>query len=132
MWSQRLTKTIHNREADIKTFNNTQESKLNFYSNMCEDFGLQAYLKLGLLRSKVRNLTKLRISAHKLQIEVGRYARPKIQRQNRLCSSLVSSKMNFTSCYIAKITNQREHNYLMTFNIQLMSMTMTLLQLNIC
>ncbi len=75
------------REAEIKTFNNSQESKLNFYSNICENCGLQTYLKLGLPRSKVRNLTKLRISAHKLQIEVGRYARPKILRQNRLCSS---------------------------------------------
>ena len=42
---------------------------------------------MGLPKSKIRNLTKLRISAHKLQIKIGRYARPKIQRQNRLCSS---------------------------------------------
>jgi hypothetical protein len=33
-----------------------------------------------------RELTKLRLSSHSLLIEKGRYFRPKIKRENRLCS----------------------------------------------
>ena len=36
-------------------------------------------------KGMTKELTKLRISAHKLKIESCRYARPKIPRQNRLC-----------------------------------------------
>jgi hypothetical protein len=38
-------------------------------------------------KSIVKHLTKLRISAHTLLIEKGRYHRPKISRNLRLCSS---------------------------------------------
>ena len=87
MISKIQTYNLKSRDDDIKSLRSTQDSKLNFFSNICEDFGLQTYLKLGLPKSQVRYITKLRISAHRLQIEVGRYSRPKIQRQDRVCKS---------------------------------------------
>ena len=79
------TNSINAREADMKSFQNKQDSKLNFYSNICEEFGLQSYLKLNLPKDKMKNITKLRISAHKLQVELGRYTRPKTPKQDRIC-----------------------------------------------
>ena len=44
------------------------------------------YLSLKLPVNITRELTKLRLSSHSLLIEKGRYFRPKIKRENRLCS----------------------------------------------
>ena len=51
-----------------------------------KDFILQDYLSLKLPVNITRELTKLRLSSHSLLIEKGRYFRPKIKRENRLCS----------------------------------------------
>ena len=67
----------------------TQEhdNKLFFFANIYpKDFILQDYLSLKLPVNITRELTKLRLSSHPLLIEKGRYFRPKIKRENRLCS----------------------------------------------
>jgi hypothetical protein len=46
-----------------------------------------SYLNNNLPKSIVKHLTNLRISVHTLLIEKGRYHRPKISRNLRLCSS---------------------------------------------
>jgi hypothetical protein len=51
-----------------------------------KDFILQDYLSLKLPVNITRELTKLRLSSHSLLIEKGRYFKPKIKRENRLCS----------------------------------------------
>jgi hypothetical protein len=63
----------------------TQEhdNKLFVFAN---DFILQDYLSLKLPVNITRELTKLGINSHPLFIEKGRYFRPKIKRENRLCS----------------------------------------------
>ncbi len=45
------------------------------------------YLSFGIKKSTTRELTKIRISAHDLLIERGRYFRPKLPRAQRLCST---------------------------------------------
>ena len=58
--------------------------KLDFYNKLKIKFGFEDYLHLT--NHKHRNaLTRLRISAHNLYIERGRYARPPIPRQDRVC-----------------------------------------------
>ena len=64
----------------------TTDSKLNTFANCYNEFSLQSYLDLNLSKSIVKKLTKLRISAHTLLIEKGRYFRPKLCRNLRLCS----------------------------------------------
>jgi hypothetical protein len=56
-------------------------SKLAFYSSITSQFGFQKYLLLP--REHRQAMTKLRISAHDLEVERGRYAG--LPRQQRLC-----------------------------------------------
>ena len=51
-----------------------------------KDFILQDYLSLKLPVNNTREVTKQGINSHPLLIEKGRYFRPKIKRENRLCS----------------------------------------------
>ena len=64
-----------------------QDNKLHTFSNIYSNFSLQDYLSFGLPKDKTRELAKLRISAHDLLIERGRYFRPRIPRESRLCTS---------------------------------------------
>lgn len=58
---------------------------LRFYSKFFGDFELQRYLKLNISKDLRRMLTKLRISAHSLAIETGRYGTTKIPADQRFC-----------------------------------------------
>lgn len=75
-------------------------AKLEYYKQFKVDFCYEKYLDI-LTNSKQRELyTKFRISAHNLEIEVGRYTG--IERQNRICklcqSQSVESEYHFLLC----------------------------------
>ena len=58
--------------------------KLDFYNKLKTKFCFEEYLHLT--NHKYRNaLTRLRISAHNLYIERGRYLRPPVSREDRVC-----------------------------------------------
>jgi hypothetical protein len=79
------SKVILNKLQHLST--QVHDNKLFFFANIYQkDFILQDYLSLKLLVNITRELTKLRLSSHNLLIEKGRYFRPKIKRENRLCS----------------------------------------------
>ena len=59
-------------------------SKLYFYNKKTENYELQPYLTLKINKKHVVAMCKLRISAHDLMIEKGRYTN--VQRQDRLCN----------------------------------------------
>ena len=59
--------------------------KLRIYSKIFGNFELQRYLKLNIFKDLRRMLTKLRISAHSLAIETGRYRTTKIPADQRFC-----------------------------------------------
>ena len=62
------------------------EGKLAFYSTIKHSIsGMESYLDILKNFKHRQALTKLQISAHSLQVEVGRYARPKIPRNERFC-----------------------------------------------
>ena len=61
-----------------------ENGKLRTYSKFKTLFKLENYI-LQFPLSQRRNLTKLRISAHHLAIETGRYAQPKIPIDKRIC-----------------------------------------------
>lgn len=66
--------------ADVKN----RSPKLDFYNTLKKEFKFENYLLLQ--NYKYRNaLTRLRISAHSLYIETGRYVRPPIPREDRFC-----------------------------------------------
>ena len=63
------------------------ESKLLFYKSFKSNFTYEKYLSLVKSRKERTALTKIRISAHRLPIERGRYAKPKpIPREERWCT----------------------------------------------
>ena len=59
--------------------------KLEFYNSIKHDFGLEKYLCLVKTADARKSLTRLRISAHNLFIERGRYEIPAISRADRWC-----------------------------------------------
>ena len=59
-------------------------NKLCTYAEFKQDFKIENYI-LSLPLKARRNFTKLRISAHRLAIETGRYSKPKTPREERLC-----------------------------------------------
>jgi hypothetical protein len=66
--------------------NYSASGKLRFYSKNIGDFELQRYLKLNDISKDLRRmLTTLRISAHSLAIETGRYGTIKIPADQRFC-----------------------------------------------
>ena len=80
-------------------------SKLNFYSEIKEEYTFEKYLDFIDNRQHKAALTELRISAHRLHIETGRYKRydynlrryTNTPREERTCSVCVNElKMNTT------------------------------------
>lgn len=69
----------------VKTWNNSvfHSRKLEFYRTFKENYELEHYLELIRDFDQRRNLTKFRISNHKLAIETGRYG--KIPVDERIC-----------------------------------------------
>jgi hypothetical protein len=57
--------------------------KLLFYSKIYKKFEQQEYLKFHIQKELRKQLTKLRISAHPLAIETGRYSKPKTPHNER-------------------------------------------------
>ena len=62
-------------------------NKLYTFSKIYNNFTCQTYLSFGLSKALTKELSKLRISPHDLMIEKGRYFRPVIPQNQRLCSS---------------------------------------------
>ena len=75
-------------------YESSDNNELYFLSNVTENFGLQKYLDQGLPQSKIKQIIKLHISSHLLQIERGRYTRPKTLRENCLCN-IVEDEVHF-------------------------------------
>ena len=65
----------------------TNSHKLRTYCTFKYHFGLENYLKQNIPVNKRKNFSKLRISAHTLAIETGRYTRPKTPVEMRKCQN---------------------------------------------
>lgn len=73
------------------------DSKLYMFSNVLIANDVPSYLKLVSDRTITREITKFRLSAHYLNIERGRYTKPKTPRNERICPhcTLVESESHF-------------------------------------
>jgi hypothetical protein len=61
--------------------------KLRFYSKICTSFDLKQYLRVDLPKFNRSLITKIRISAHQLAIETGRYMKPPLPVPERFCKN---------------------------------------------
>ena len=68
----------------FETFSNDPDSKLRSYAKFKKSFTMENYVLQFPLHFR-RNLTKLRISAHGLAIETGRFTKPKKPIDKRIC-----------------------------------------------
>lgn len=74
--------------ADFRASNT--DGKLRTYFSFKDHFQFEEYLNIVKNFDKRRSLTKLRISAHKLKIEKGRFFKPPIPVENRVCDNCLS------------------------------------------
>lgn len=85
-FNRKLSKTL--KEQYLSEWYLAKQSysigKLDSYTKTKNNFGFENYLD-SLSFPYRRDLTRLRISSHRLNIEIGRYAR--IDRENRLCTN---------------------------------------------
>ena len=87
-----FTKEMHNYYSNkimnqLTHIRNNETGKLRFYSKIVSNFVMQTYLTFNINKYLRSNLTKLRLSAHSLAIETGRYCKPIIPANERFCFS---------------------------------------------
>ena len=61
-------------------------NKLRFYKTLKTSFKVEPYIELVQNRNQRCNLTRIRISAHQLEVELLRYSVPKVPYPDRLCN----------------------------------------------
>ena len=66
----------NNVATELQNIRLNNSGKLVFYSQIKGKYEMQDYLKFSIKKSVRASLTKLRISAHPLEIETGRYHKP--------------------------------------------------------
>ena len=89
---QEELKTFYKKELGLqmKNISENESGKLSFYSKIIttlDEYEIQPYLSFPISKLLRSNLTKLRVSAHPLYIETGRYCKPPVPREKRLCYS---------------------------------------------
>ena len=67
-------------------------NKLRTYRKFKGDYKFEPYLKVKNLHQR-KNITRLRISSHRLEIERGRHTRPKVLAADRLCRHCNASQV---------------------------------------
>ena len=82
--------------------NHVQDNKLNTFSSIYTQFSLQNYVSFGLLKSKTRELSKLRISAYDLLIERGRNIDHAFLVRVEFVQLAIQYKTRNILCFIAK------------------------------
>ena len=77
----------HMTNSFINIWNNERGSnkKLGFYNSVKSEFGTETYLKANIKSKEIRLLSKIRMSAHKLRIETGRYQINRSKPTNKAC-----------------------------------------------
>ena len=80
--------------------NNDASHKLRTYCKFKNTFEIENYLRKNIPVNRRKNFSKLRISAHTLQIEAGRYTRPKTPVELRKCTICKSNSVEDESHFI--------------------------------
>lgn len=76
--------TVEQRYIEVWRVNINKNKKLVLYNKFKSEFKYEDYLDMGNIKHRT-SLCKLRISAHKLAIEVGRYQRNRVPIEDRIC-----------------------------------------------
>ena len=111
---------IKNVNLQLQNIEFSKSGKLLFYSQIRKNYELQDYLKFPINKAVRSKLTKLRISAHPLEIETGRYSKPCIPKESRFCyfcKTAVENEIHLLyDCPIYKEL-RKKYNTLKTYNL---------------
>ena len=104
------------------------QHKLRTYCKFKQNFEMENYLKFGIPVNKRNKFCKLRISAHTLQIEAGRYTRPKTPVELRKCQlchdNVIEDETHFVlDCNCYNDLRESLYNSLSTADCQFDSLT---------
>ena len=77
----------------VKIVNGSNSNKLRFYSTLKGSFSREPYIDLVQSRNQRSFLSRLRCSAHNLEIEKLRYSRPPVPATSRICKFCTSCKV---------------------------------------
>jgi hypothetical protein len=83
--SNNITKTLQNHYKNFWKLQILNSPKLDSYRTFKQDFYYEPYLDYISKQEHQIALTRLRVSQHDLEIERGRYSKPKTDRENRIC-----------------------------------------------
>ena len=100
--------------SDIKDDN----KKLTVYKLIKNDYRIEPHLIYLNNKNHQRALTRLRVSSHKLNIELGRHSRPPIPRANRLCNFCNSKEVDDEIHFLTKCELHSEARYHLFDEIQ--------------
>jgi len=109
-----------------------QHNKLDVYSSFKCHFGLEPYIFMVRNRNQRSHLSRLRLSAHQLGCETGRYRRPPVPREERYCAycpagpggqrPLDTEVHCLTQCVVGEEERQELHNSICATNSSFSSM----------
>jgi hypothetical protein len=85
-----------------KIVNGHNANKLRFYSTFKGSFSREPYIDLVQSRNQRSFLTRLRVSAHNLEIEKLRYSRPPIPASSRICRFCSSGEIGDEKHFLMK------------------------------
>ena len=102
----------HYLELWTKQAHSLKEGKLRTYLKIKTNFGYENYLSIIKNFEQRRRLSKLRILAHKLQIEIGRYQGT--LRENRICCRCTSGQVEDDIHYLLHCTCHANHREIFT------------------
>lgn len=99
------------------------QGKLDTYCSLKSNFGLEKYLVNMTNFESRRNITRLRISAHRLNIERGRYQR--ISRENRKCTRCDSDTVDDEKHFVLSCSHIHDLRLLMLETAESLSVNFT-------
>ena len=99
--------------------------KLDFYSTVKKHFRFESYLD-NLDRDIRLFVTRLRISSHNLPVEIGRYRKEKMERNDRKCDICAIDDIGDESHYLLRCKNHRLSEIRNTFLTEVKSKVLQL------
>ena len=84
-------------------------NKLRTYAKIKTDYKLEKYLTVDLSQNMMREIARLRTSTHKLAIETGRYQRPVVPSNERLCKICNMGQVEDEIHFVTKCTAYSKH-----------------------
>ena len=105
---EKFEKTFFSTIGSTKGVNKKTGNKLRTYAKFKINYEIENYLNCRLPKHITSAIAKLRTSTHNLEIETGRYIRPRIPPENRICKCCSSSAIEDETHFLLNCTAYTE------------------------